>query len=365
MRIEIAGLKKKYGEAVAVRSLDLTVNEGEFLVLLGPSGCGKTTTLRSVAGLEEPTAGEIRIGDKTVYSHRKRVSVPPEGRDIGMVFQSYALWPHMTVYENVAFPLQSKKKGKGATIRPRVMETLGLVGLDALASRSASLLSGGQMQRVALARALVSEPAALLLDEPLSNLDLRLRHTLRAELKRIQQGLGATSLYVTHDQTEAASLADRVVVMQEGEIAQESTPEELFARPQSRFVANFLGIPNIFSFTPVSVEADGSITGLLEESVEVRLVTSVALRIGETVDCWFRDDALQVTEQGSGNGVIKGEVLVREFTGVNYRYHLSVGGRADALKVSVELPLEHDYNPGDLIPLRFRDNQVHFITCTV
>lgn len=364
MKIDIRSLSKRYGDTLAVKSLDLTVQPGEFVVLLGPSGCGKTTTLRSIAGLEDPTGGEITIGQKTVYSRKDGISVSPEGRDVGMVFQSYALWPHMTVYENVAFPLHSRKRVGADRVRRRVTGALAMVGLEAFASRSVSLLSGGQMQRVALARAVVGEPAALLLDEPLSNLDLRLRHSLRAELKRIQTSIGATSVYVTHDQTEAASLADRVVVMHEGEIAQEATPEALFDNPNSKFVAEFLGIPNVHTFTPLDRDDNGQYRGMLDHAVETHVQAPVEMPLGQDIVCWFRGDALELAPESSGDA-LAGEVIVRAFSGTDYQYHVSLAGSKKDLVVVVNLPLRHKLDVGDHVRLSFRPGQLRFIPSTM
>ena len=220
------------------------MNEGEFVTLLGPSGCGKTTTLRMVAGLEQNTGGRISIGDRVVSDAERGLFVPAEHRALGMVFQSYAIWPHMTVFENVAYPLRVRRV-RGAEIRERVLETLRLVEMEDYADRPAPALSGGQQQRVAIARALVFEPALLLLDEPLSNLDARLRTQMGSEFRALQKRLGITSLYVTHDQEEAMVLSDRVVVMEAGRVLQTGTPEEIYQRPHSRAVAAFFGSPNL------------------------------------------------------------------------------------------------------------------------
>ena len=242
--LSIRKLYKAYGAFMAVHGIDLEIAEGELVVLLGPSGCGKTTTLRCVAGLEDITDGSIAIGD-TVVSEKGR-SLPPERRQIGMVFQSYAIWPHMTVAENVAFGLKLQRLPK-AEIDGRVRSALELVGLSGYAGRHVSQLSGGQQQRVALARAMALEPRILLFDEPLSNLDAKLRERMRFELRQIQQRLGITSVYVTHDQQEAMVIADRIVLMRNGVIEQMGTPESLYHRPQTRFAAEFVGLANIFA----------------------------------------------------------------------------------------------------------------------
>ncbi|HUN47415.1 MAG TPA: ABC transporter ATP-binding protein, partial [Stellaceae bacterium] len=245
VKCQIRGLSKSFGSRRVVDDVSLDVADGEFVVILGPSGCGKTTTLRLVAGLEAPDAGSIAIDGRTVSAPAERLFVRPERRGIGMVFQSYAIWPHMTVFENVAFPLRVRRL-RGADIAAKVRAVLERVGLAGEAQRPATQLSGGQMQRVALARALVYDPALLLFDEPLSNLDLKLRERLRVELRELQQRAGITSLYVTHDQAEAVELADRIVVMEGGKVAQVGPPAELYRRPRTRFVAEFIADANIF-----------------------------------------------------------------------------------------------------------------------
>jgi iron(III) transport system ATP-binding protein len=242
--IALDNLSKNFGALVAVDGATLTAADGELLTLLGPSGCGKTTTLRMIAGLEEPSGGSIRIGERMVYDRARGIDVPAELRGLGMVFQSYAIWPHMTVAENVAYPLRMRQVGR-ARQRELVDKVLDLVGLGGLGDKPAPLLSGGQQQRVALARALVFEPALLLLDEPLSNLDAKLREQMRFELRIMQQRIGLTAVYVTHDQEEALTLSDRLVVMNHGEIEQIGTPSEVYERPATRFVAQFIGKGNM------------------------------------------------------------------------------------------------------------------------
>ncbi|MDQ4114885.1 MAG: ABC transporter ATP-binding protein [Actinomycetota bacterium] len=244
MHIRLENLRLSYGGSVAVRDLSLEVAQGEALVLLGQSGCGKTSTMRCVAGLEKPDRGLIQVGDDVLFDSQRGINRPPHRRHIGMVFQSYAVWPHMTVFQNVAFPLTMQRVAK-AEVSRRVGETLELVGLDGFATRGASMLSGGQMQRVALARSLVMEPSVMLLDEPLSNLDARLRRRLRGDLRELQMRLGLTSIYVTHDQEEALALADHIAMMQFGRIVQMGRPHEIYAKPRSASIADFLGVENI------------------------------------------------------------------------------------------------------------------------
>ncbi len=241
--VRIEHVFKRFGDVTAVSDFDLTIKDGEFVSLLGPSGCGKTTSLRMIAGFERATEGEIYIGDHCVSSHIKNTFVPPEKRDIGMVFQSYAVWPHMTVTENVAYPLKIQKVPKEERAA-RVAEMLKLVHLDEYGSRYPHQLSGGQQQRVALARALVMRPGLLLLDEPLSNLDAKLRESMRFEISSIQKELGITVIYVTHDQSEAMTMSDRVVVMSRGVIQQIGTPYEIYRNPANKMVADFIGLVN-------------------------------------------------------------------------------------------------------------------------
>ena len=241
--VRIEHVFKRFGDVTAVSDFDLTVKDGEFVSLLGPSGCGKTTSLRMIAGFERATEGEIYIGDHCVSSHIKNTFVPPEKRDIGMVFQSYAVWPHMTVTENVAYPLKIQKVPKEERAA-RVAEMLKLVHLDEYGSRYPHQLSCGQQQRVALARALVMRPGLLLLDEPLSNLDAKLRESMRFEISSIQKELGITVIYVTHDQSEAMTMSDRVVVMSRGVIQQIGTPYEIYRNPANKMVADFIGLVN-------------------------------------------------------------------------------------------------------------------------
>ena len=270
--LKVQGLFTEYpnekGEIVkAAQDVTFEVPTGEFFTLLGPSGCGKTTTLRSIAGLEKPRVGEISIDKRVVYSSSQNVFIPPNRRGFGMVFQSYAIWPHMDVFENTAFPLQvGDRRFSRQEVRDKVMRVLKAVQLDHLADREATKLSGGQQQRLALARALVMEPLLLLLDEPLSNLDAKLRELMRFELKRLQRELGITTVYVTHDQSEALALSHHIAVMSEGRIQQIGTPREIYERPISPFVADFVGSTNFL---------DGSILGPDEAPNHYRVRTEL------------------------------------------------------------------------------------------
>src|SRR6266700_869518 len=240
LSLSIRGLTKRFGELAAVERIDLEVRHGEILALLGPSGCGKTTTLRMIAGLEQPTEGDIRFGERVVVSVGQGIDLPPEQRSIGMVFQSYALWPHLTVFENVAYPLRLRGVRR-PELRERVGRVLALINLSGLADKTIPHLSGGQQQRVALARALVYEPSLMLFDEPFSNLDTQLRGQMRMELKALRRKVAMTGLFVTHDQVEALSLADQVAIMNAGAIEQVGAPQEVYRNPRTRFARDFLG----------------------------------------------------------------------------------------------------------------------------
>jgi iron(III) transport system ATP-binding protein len=253
----------------AAQDVAFEVPRGKFFTLLGPSGCGKTTTLRSIAGLERPTSGDIEVNGKVVYSSSRGIFIPPNRRNFGMVFQSYAIWPHMTVFSNAAFPLEVRKnRPSKSQIREKVMKVLSAVALDHLAEREATKLSGGQQQRLALARALVMEPELLLLDEPLSNLDAKLRDKMRFELKRIQRDLGITTIYVTHDQGEALALSHEIAVMNEGRVVQIGPPRAIYERPKTKFVADFIGTTNFI---------DGTAVGLDERSGRWQVTTPLGL----------------------------------------------------------------------------------------
>ena len=241
--VTLKHLVKSFGESTVVKDLNEVIQDGEFVTLLGPSGCGKTTILRMIAGFEKPTSGEIWFDDKLICGGK--TFVPPEKRGIGMVFQSYAVWPHMTVFDNVAYPLSIQKASK-EEIQTRVDKALGLMHMEKYAQRYPNQLSGGQQQRVALARALVAETKLLLLDEPLSNLDAKLRESMRFEIKRLQKALGITVIYVTHDQTEAMAMSDRIFVLNRGGLQQSGHPEEIYNHPANPFVADFLGKVDFF-----------------------------------------------------------------------------------------------------------------------
>ncbi|HLI14300.1 MAG TPA: ABC transporter ATP-binding protein [Alphaproteobacteria bacterium] len=296
--VAVEGLAVWHGPVPAVRSLDLTVRRSEILTLLGPSGCGKTTTLRAIAGLEAPRGGRIAIDGRTVFDAGRGVNLPPEKRGLSMVFQSYAIWPHLTVFENVAFGFRARGIG-GDRVREAVRRSLALVGLDALAERPATRLSGGQQQRVALARAIACDPGVILLDEPLSNLDAQLRLAMRAELKELQRKLSLTAIYVTHDQEEALVLSDRILVMRQGEVEQAGAPAEIREAPASRFVAEFMGVRNIFPCMVAGGQGGRPVAML---TGGVRLETrAAATSTGPTFVC-FRPTSVRLFAAANGGG---------------------------------------------------------------
>jgi iron(III) transport system ATP-binding protein len=297
--ITLTGLTKRFGTTTAVDRVDLTIDPGDLFFLLGPSGCGKTTLLRMIAGFLEPTAGRIRFGDRDV------TDLAPNRRNTGMVFQSYALWPHMTVADNVAYGL-AVRKVPAPTRTERVMAALRTVRMEPLARRKPNQLSGGQQQRVALARALVIEPTVLLLDEPLSNLDAKLRLEMRSEIRRICSQTGITTVYVTHDQKEALSMADRVAVLQEGRVMQIGPPRRLYDRPASRFVADFLGETNFIGASVTACGEDGialkTAAGVLRSSV-----SGPDLNVGDRVTCSVRPETLCFADGATGANQLTGE----------------------------------------------------------
>ena len=333
-RVRLDAISKRFGGTVAVDSVSLTVEPGEFLTLLGPSGCGKTTTLRMVAGLEKPTAGRILIGDEDV------TDLPPHARDITMVFQSYALFPHLSVFENVAYGLRVLRR-PADEVRQRVGEALVLAGIGDLGARQPAALSGGQQQRVALARALVLQPKVLLFDEPLSNLDAKLRKRMRDEIRALQRRAGITALYVTHDQAEALAVSDRIAVMAHGRVEQLGAPAEIYRRPASRFVADFIGEANLL---PVEIEGTGS------SGVRARL-GSVALSVPDgavpagRATLVVRPEAVQIHAGSlapSPDGVLPGQVRHMAYLGAaaEYTVDTEVGAVAvsDALMPEGLLP---------------------------
>jgi ABC-type Fe3+/spermidine/putrescine transport system ATPase subunit len=328
--IRLANLVKRYDRTEAVAGISLEVESGHAVALLGPSGCGKTTTLKCIAGLEDPSEGEIYIDGQLVAS--TRVSVPPEKRDLGMVFQSYALWPHMNVFGNVAYPLEVRKHPKGE-IRDRVLETLKLVGLGGFEDRLPAQLSGGQQQRVALARSIVGRPKIVLFDEPLSNLDAKLRAHMRGELKTILTRLGITAVYVTHDRTEAMAICDRIVLMSDGRIVQQGSPEELFAQPANAFAADFMGGGN---FLPASIVGGGQPYGDVNcQGQVVRCALPAGAEPGQPVTLVLRSELLRLSRQPDEAGNCwPVKIVQRLYLGARAEYVVELQGQELRLEES-------------------------------
>jgi len=336
VKCTLSGLHKSFGGGAVVSDVSLSVAEGEFVVILGPSGCGKTTTLRMIAGLERPDSGSIAI-DGAIVSASGRF-VRPEHRSIGMVFQSYAIWPHMTVAENVAYPLRVRGVPKPER-RERTERVLDLVSLSGEGPRPATALSGGQMQRVALARALVSDPTLLLFDEPLSNLDLKLRERLRLEIKALQRRTGLTSIYVTHDQTEAVELADRIVVMQAGRIVQTGRPPELYREPRTRFVAEFISAANILPGTVLAATGPGAARVRTASGFEIEARHDASAATGDAVDVVIHPEDCTLSAPGASGG-LPVKVLSSRFQGTATRYTVALHGEPfDVLVLGTDDPL--------------------------
>ncbi len=355
--VTIDGLWKRFGEETAVSDFNLSVAEGEFVTLLGPSGCGKTTTLRCIVGLEKPDAGTIRIGDRIVSSAKEELHLNPEDRDIGMVFQSYAVWPHMTVFDNVAYGLRVRRASSGE-LRKRTMETLELVGLDHLASRYATKLSGGQRQRVALARAIAYQPKVVLFDEPLSNLDAKLREQMRVEIVRMQREVGITSIFVTHDQSEALVMSDRIVVMDKAVIQQVGDPHTVYTRPANAFVANFIGVTSLLEGTLVAhdggvseIEVD---TGAARAPLRLRAAGGQVAAPGSSVVLSLRPEDVDLHTQEIAASpelnVIEGEVIDTIYLGSFLEGRIRVGRH----EIGIQITHYEDLAPGQTVYLSFR-----------
>ena len=310
----------------AAQNVSFDVPEGKLFTLLGPSGCGKTTTLRSIAGLERPVSGEIAVGGRIVYSSGQGIFVAPNKRNFGMVFQSYAIWPHMNVFQNVAFPLDVRKLPR-KEIRERVMRVLAAVQLDHLVDREATKLSGGQQQRLALARALVMEPQLLLLDEPLSNLDAKLRDAMRTELKRLQRELKLTTVYVTHDQTEALALSHEIAVMNDGFVIQVGTPRQIYETPSNSFVAEFVGSTNFFGGTVTSIDGNRCTISSAVGEIKAHAGDGVTKNKGVIVSVRPEDVELSEREPATaeGDNIIRATVHSKDFLGEYLDFHVKVG----------------------------------------
>jgi ABC-type Fe3+/spermidine/putrescine transport system ATPase subunit len=357
--LSLDGVTKRFGAAAAaVDRVSLSIRRGEVFTLLGPSGCGKTTTLRLVAGLEHPDAGEITLRDRVVASASRRLFLAPNQRNLGMVFQSYAVWPHMTVFENVAYPLELRGM-KRPLVRDKVARVLDLVGLSGMESRPGTLLSGGQMQRLALCRALVYEPDLLLLDEPFSNLDAKLREQMRVEVKLLQRRLGITVLFVTHDQVEALSLSDRIAVMHGGRVEQVGSPRCLYEEPASAFVRDFLGQTVILhgqigavgsGAADVTVSLNGSLAG---RTLVGRRAPSITLTEGAPAQVTIRPEDIEVcrgeAERPPSNR-LPGVIDTLSFVGDRYEARVSLGS---GHRIVLLLGRDRAWREGDRIELGF------------
>ena len=351
VNVRVVNLTKRFGNVIAVDHVTFEVKDEEFVVLLGPSGSGKTTTLRMIAGLETPDEGEIYIGDRLVND------LPPKDRDVAMVFQSYALYPHMTVYENLAFPLKIRKYSK-TEIDKKVKEVAELLRISHLLNRKPKQLSGGEQQRVALGRALVREPKVFLMDEPLSNLDAKLRVYMRAELKKMQKELGITTIYVTHDQAEAMTMADRIAVYNQGRIQQMATPKELYHRPANLFVAGFIGSPGMNFFEATLVRKNGEII-LDAEEFKLTLPSTLVEYLKELtfpmdVVLGIRPEHINVYKEEIPSS-IETEVYVIEPLGSEIIIDFKMGDSIYKIKYPGEIKL----NTGDKIYVIFDINKIH------
>jgi iron(III) transport system ATP-binding protein len=340
--VRVEGLVKRFGEEVlAVDNISFVVERGKFVTLLGPSGCGKTTTLRCIAGLEDPDEGEIYIDGQCVSSPKRNIMVPPEDRHLGMVFQSYAVWPHMTVFSNVAYGLKAQGASKG-DIKARVGEALELVGLVGLGNRYATKLSGGQQQRVALARALVYNPKVLLFDEPLSNLDAKLRERMRLELTNLVHKVGFTAVYVTHDQAEAMVMSDEIIVIDQGRIQQKGDARTIYMRPANRFVANFIGVANLLEghFVAKSEEEGMCVVEVSDGVKSHRLFCSVHERLepGEKITVSIRPETVSIVREapeGGQENILEGRISTAIYLGSYVDCLVSLGSK--------ELHIQGDY----------------------
>jgi multiple sugar transport system ATP-binding protein len=340
-------VNKSFGDVHVVKDMSLAINDGEFMVLVGPSGCGKTTSLRMIAGLEEITSGDLKIGDRVVND------VAPKDRDIAMVFQSYALYPHMTVRDNMAFGLKLRKLAK-ADIEKRVNEAAGILSLEKLLDRKPKELSGGQRQRVALGRAIVREPAVFLMDEPLSNLDAKLRVQTRAEIARLHQRMGTTFVYVTHDQVEAMTMGTRIAVMSDGVLQQVGTPQVLYDTPANRFVAGFIGSPAM-NFIEVTA-SDGKLTGAegLTIPIPARLRNAVGTGSRNLV-AGIRPEHLELKSAEGDTATLPGRADVVEYLGNEELLHVSAAGK-DIVAI---VDSDNRVKPGDMIQLLIPLNKLH------
>src|SRR5437868_5832239 len=344
----------------AAQNVSFEVPQGRLFTLLGPSGCGKTTTLRSIAGLERPRAGEISIAGDVVYSSERGIFIPPNQRGLGMVFQSYAIWPHMTVFENAAFPLRvGRKRFSRAELDERVNRVLKTVDLQDMAQREATKLSGGQQQRLALARALVMEPSLLLLDEPLSNLDAKLRERMRFELKRLQRELGITTVYVTHDQSEALALSHQIAVMNRGRIEQIGAPREIYERPVNQFVADFIGSTNFLDATVSGADGSDGFYRVRCELGEVKAFAHESLTAADKIVLSVRPEDIHLSEsRPQGDNVWEATIDQKVFLGEFADWQVAIGERRlqsrvhPSLRTRVGEPIYVRFDPEKCVALK-------------
>ncbi|HEU5151636.1 MAG TPA: ABC transporter ATP-binding protein [Iamia sp.] len=336
--LTITGLTKAFGSTVALDHVDVHAREGELLTLLGPSGCGKSTTLWSIAGLHRPDAGRIVAGDTVLFDPEVRTDLPPEDRECGVVFQSYAVWPHMTVADNVGYPLKLRRR-KGPARAARVAEVLDLVELGHLAERYPHQLSGGQQQRVALARALAHPPRLLLLDEPFSNLDAKLRERARTWLRDLQREVGITTVFVTHDQDEALSMSDRIVVMDHGVVRQVGTPEAIYETPADLFVADFIGTINLLEGEVVADDGDRAEIAVAGLPHPIRATKAAPGPLGPTATVAVRPEAVLIDPPADDAPVnlLRAPVLDRSYLGDHTRYRLRLGASTLTVQTSTRV----------------------------
>jgi multiple sugar transport system ATP-binding protein len=346
--VTLEKVRKDYGAVRVLHAVDLEIADGEFVVLVGPSGCGKSTLLRMIAGLEEASGGEIRIGDRLVND------VAPKDRDIAMVFQSYALYPHMDVSKNMGFSLLLKKAEK-TTIDTRVGGAARRLGLDTFLQRLPRQLSGGQRQRVAMGRAIVRDPKVFLFDEPLSNLDAKLRVHMRAEIKALHQQLKTTSVYVTHDQIEAMTMADRIVVMHDGLIQQVGAPLDLYDRPANMFVAGFIGSPGM-NFLPATVRKGATEEAVLADGQALRLTDGLRLGDGDTITVGLRPEHVRLADDGA----LQGEVGVVEPLGLSTQFYVKLAGQQLCVFAMGRVGVK----PGDSVRLAVAPEALHLFDPT-
>jgi iron(III) transport system ATP-binding protein len=336
--VKVSHLNKRFGNVIAVDDVTFNVNNGELVTLLGPSGCGKTTTLRSICGLEIPDTGEIIVGDKTFTSIEKGIFISPEKRKMGMVFQNYAIWPHMTVFENIAYGLRVRRIPK-SEVKRRVEKILELVNLTGLEYRHPSEISGGQQQRTALARSLIYEPEVLLLDEPLSNLDAKLRIQTRSWLKELQKELKTTSVYVTHDQAEAMAISDRIIVMNNGKIVQEGVPSEIYKRPASRFVAEFIGNTNFLDGIVIQTALESDTFGVVKFDInEIRCSIPKKFKVKDKITISVKPEEIELYKNNPVEkvNVLRGVITKRAYLGRCIDYRVKIGAK----EISVESNLD-------------------------